>query len=438
MELREFKHWLLDKGLDENELYIESIKCYQVEAYKAAYMFSYLANHKYISELAINYKGIPASFKKNIPQKNERIKKWKKEVKLLKSEDKWESTLNDLIQSDPQKTGNIFELPKGVKDRISEMRSLRNVSAHAKERKITESTVQELWNDIVYTYPYFVINGTRENWLSRFDQIVTYAGENSKDSIKELQKNLQNLSIDNQLKILEEIIKKYILELEFLEKIPKLVIHFLNEYFSKKQHNLVNDLSLTSQIFLSIVLEKFEIKGDIYDIIELLKELKKDSLFIDLCADYSNHFWRLIDYLYPQSNEKELTQLIMDYLNMAHEILKDTDFKKFSILSSSGVLLEQAKIKVETLYYYTMNRTGDKKHKTSTFDYSKFSRNAHFVRYVMYRISNEEKLKDEQDFSDFIQRCEKVLFDSEDELLLEVQEKIREYNLKYKIIEEKK
>ena len=42
MVVKQFKQWLVGNDLDNNELFNESIKCYQVEAYKAAYLFSYL------------------------------------------------------------------------------------------------------------------------------------------------------------------------------------------------------------------------------------------------------------------------------------------------------------------------------------------------------------------------------------------------------------
>lgn len=55
MELREFKHWLIDNDFESNELYQKAIKCYQVEAYKAAYLYTYLANIQYVTDLVLSY-----------------------------------------------------------------------------------------------------------------------------------------------------------------------------------------------------------------------------------------------------------------------------------------------------------------------------------------------------------------------------------------------
>ena len=90
MEVREFKKWLIDNNLDNDELYQESLKCYQVEAYKAAYIFSYLANHKYIAKLAIDYNGIPTNFMSKCSDENKRAVDWQKCIDSLKDEDMWE------------------------------------------------------------------------------------------------------------------------------------------------------------------------------------------------------------------------------------------------------------------------------------------------------------------------------------------------------------
>lgn len=49
MEIKKFKQWLIENEYEEDELFVQSIKCFQIEAYKAAYLYSYLALINYIS-----------------------------------------------------------------------------------------------------------------------------------------------------------------------------------------------------------------------------------------------------------------------------------------------------------------------------------------------------------------------------------------------------
>ena len=87
-------------------------------------------------------------------------------------------TVNDnLIKA--KEEDNIFKLPSKIKEKYAHMRVLRNNAAHAKDRKISESTVIELWNEIEYTLPYFEINGTVEAWLDELDKKIKYLDSES-------------------------------------------------------------------------------------------------------------------------------------------------------------------------------------------------------------------------------------------------------------------
>ena len=226
MEVREFKKWLIDNNLDNDELYQESLKCYQVEAYKAAYIFSYLANHKYIAKLAIDYNGVPSNFMSKCADEDKRRSDWQKCVHSLKDEDKWEKTVNDnLIQV--KEDSNIFKLPSKIKEKYSHMRVLRNNAAHAKDRKISESTVIELWNEIEYTLPYFEINGTIEAWLDELDKRVKYLSDSS--DVDDLLMKFNYYPIGNKIIIVKRIIKKYLIDYESDNDYPKIVTTFLSD-----------------------------------------------------------------------------------------------------------------------------------------------------------------------------------------------------------------
>ncbi|HEP1704533.1 TPA: hypothetical protein VB684_001572, partial [Streptococcus pyogenes] len=215
MELREFKAWLLKNHFEEDELYKESIKCYQVEAYKAAYIFSYLANHKFIAKLAIDYSGVPSNFMSKCPDDEVRKSSWQKCVNSLKNEDEWEQTVNEkLIQA--WEDDNVFKLPFKIKEKYSHMRVLRNNAAHAKDCRISESTVLELWNEIEYIYPYFVINGTIDAWMEDLEKLVRYSNS-SIESQNQLQNKFGDFSTENKTLIVKKIIQKYLVDSEWDE-----------------------------------------------------------------------------------------------------------------------------------------------------------------------------------------------------------------------------
>lgn len=49
MDIREFKKWIIENHFEENDLFQEALICYNNRAYKAAYMFSYLAFTNYMT-----------------------------------------------------------------------------------------------------------------------------------------------------------------------------------------------------------------------------------------------------------------------------------------------------------------------------------------------------------------------------------------------------
>lgn len=65
MDLRAFKEWIIENDFENNELFQESLVCYCNRAYKAAYMFSYLAFIEYLRDIILEYKGVPIKFEEN-------------------------------------------------------------------------------------------------------------------------------------------------------------------------------------------------------------------------------------------------------------------------------------------------------------------------------------------------------------------------------------
>ncbi|MGT2895344.1 hypothetical protein ACVRZR_03050 [Streptococcus entericus] len=446
MELREFKHWMIDKGFENDELFLESIKCYQVEAYKAAYIFSYLANHKYISETAIKYRGVPKSFMKNCPEEDVRLKEWQKKVELLKHEDSWEEEVNNLINADDNgKAGNIFALQENIRKYFPEMRNLRNVAAHAKDRYITESTVQELWNNIVYLFPNFVINGSKEDWLEGFDQIVKYSNYSS-ELLDSKIADFTDFSKENQLILIKKIIDNYLVQLDWDETPSEIVLNFLSKVLigPNSYNKEIRELELTAkeEIYLSIVINGYLLAHSEIDVFPQFEELVKDYFFRYLCDKYPENFWKLVDQFLREVNESKLLTIIFKFLKNNNSVLLEADYKSHKILSENVSFLERVLEKISHLYYYTKSSTGQQCHSTSTFDYSKFYDYEHYMVFLFYKISTDSTLLEHERVKDFMKRCEKLATSdysgkywcSEENM----QKSIRKINEKYKVLKEPK
>ena len=441
MEVREFKKWLIDNGFEDDELYQESLKCYQVEAYKAAYIFSYLANHKYIARLAIDYRGIPSNFMSKCLENKQDIRenKWEEKIKSLQNEDEWEQTVNDiLIQA--KDTNNVFRLPDKIKQKYSHMRILRNNAAHAKDRLISESTVLELWNEIQYTYPYFVINGTIDAWLDELDKVVKYSNNDSK-YLDELFDKFNNFSVDNKSIVIKSLIKKYLIDSDYNEEYPNIIINFLSNVFQDNKYSkqISKSFSEEEEIYLYICTGKYKFHNEMIKLSTSLEILKKNYQFRYFCEEFSNNFWKFIDEISGNANPDTLISTLLFLLKQTDSRLLAINYGDSRFLESNDLFFEAILAKIDHLYYYTMTYTGQKHHQTPTFDYSKFDSYIDYIRYIAYRVSIDSNLRQNNKVKEFIKRFKKLMIAdySEDHWHSErqMQEQIKEINETYTLVD---
>ena len=170
MDIKQFKKWLIDNGLEEDDLFSEALKCYQIEAYKASFLYSYLGFVNFIKEIILNYKGVPEKIK--AVNGNDAEKKWKNKIQELDSEEQWETKTFTFIVMGTEE--NIFLLKDSIRNEFIQKKVLRNVCAHNKQRKIAINTVEDLWDFIEYSKPYFVINGTVKMLKDQFAKIIKF------------------------------------------------------------------------------------------------------------------------------------------------------------------------------------------------------------------------------------------------------------------------
>lgn len=439
MEVREFKKWLIDNGFEDDELYQESLKCYQVEAYKAAYIFSYLANHKYIARLAIDYRGTPSNFMSECPEQHIKEDRWEEKIKSLQNEDEWEQTVNEiLIQA--KDTSNVFRLPDKIKQQYSHMRVLRNNAAHAKDRLISESTVLELWNEIQYTYPYFVINGTIDAWLDELDKVAKYSNNDLK-YLDNLFDKFNTFSIHNKSIVVKSLIKKYLIDSDYDEDYPKIIIAFLSKLFQDNKYleQISKNFSEEEEIYLYICIGKYKLQNEMIKLFTSLETLIKNYQFRYFCEEFPINFWKFIDEISRTANQDTLINTLLFLLKQTDSRLLDVDFCDSHFLQSNTLFFEKILDEISQLYYYTMTSTGQKRHSTSTFDYLKFRSYINYIAYVTYRILEDPNLKQCDNVKEFIKHYEKLMTDDYSVDIwhteLQMQEQLKEINKKYSIVE---
>lgn len=369
MEVKEFKKWLVEKDFDEDELFKESIKTYNAEAYKAAYLFSYLAFMNVIRNRILNYSNIPSSFEKNIENEESRQKKWENKLEDLRGEEKWEGALFNLIKQQTDK--NIFDLKQSVSASFEEKRILRNVAAHNKNRKIDDSTVNELWNLFEYSIEYFEINGSYQTWLDRLNLISTFSNEEEVErNIEKLMEDYKQLSTRSRKIIFQKIIEEYnnttIFEGSNRFKIIKIIIEKLISNPEEDIYDFIDTIEQDIFVFLNndnynLKFKEYEIRAKVleqkpYEIVQMIKESnlqnKINNLLILLNSkEYEQNWIKIIEKV--NKNNKELINFSEDLLDLISQ--------SFEYISN------------ECKKLFTFKNSNNKTQSTDTVDYLKWS-----------------------------------------------------------------
>lgn len=259
MDIKQFKIWLIENQMDNNDLFLQSLKCYQVEAYKASFQYSYLGFMDYIRQLIIDYRDVPKQFENKRDGQAGIEGLWKSSIKPLDSEDKWEETVLNFI-NEGTKT-NIFMLKDSIRNEFIQKKDLRNVCAHNKTRSITATTVEDLWDFIVYAYPYFVINGSLDVLKERFEKVVRFTEKGKYEiEIKAIYDDYIKMQINDRkeyflwlLNFINEAIKSY--NLRVLECIDFL-LGYIFDKAEVEEYQWINNVEIEIYCYLSITIIK--------------------------------------------------------------------------------------------------------------------------------------------------------------------------------------
>ncbi len=278
-------------------LLTESIICYNVGAYKSAYLMSYLAFKQTIRERILNFDKCPDGFLTT---------DWEEVKNNLYDDEHWESKLNAYVEVNPNKSGsiNIFKYQK--KDNVREnilikykyWKNIRNCCAHAKEVHINSATVEQFWNYIQDDLCEFYVNGGKTYLVNELCEIYKY--RTIDDYLKKLPNILTDIALiykNNINDCFEEFFKIVKDRFRIMGKEDK---GFWDKFIYNENENikyyLVKNLMKDADIFVNFYGHYHEILTIAYEIDKVfIKEKLGEWLIYDRpCEDYEiKRYWEL-------------------------------------------------------------------------------------------------------------------------------------------------
>ncbi|RIO46589.1 hypothetical protein [Staphylococcus pasteuri] len=248
-------------------------------------------------------------------------------------------------------------MKQSVSASFEEKRILRNVAAHNKNRKIDDSTVNELWNLFEYSIEYFEINGSYQTWLDRLNLISTFSNEEEVErNIEKLMEDYKQLSTRSRKIIFQKIIEEYnnttIFEGSNRFKIIKIIIEKLISNPEEDIYDFIDTIEQDIFVFLNndnynLKFKEYEIRAKVleqkpYEIVQMIKESnlqnKINNLLILLNSkEYEQNWIKIIEKV--NKNNKELINFsedLLDLISQSFEYISNECKKLFTFKNSNN------------------------------------------------------------------------------------------------------
>ncbi|MGU9483667.1 hypothetical protein ACV31K_07175, partial [Clostridium perfringens] len=245
-----------EKNLTDNAkvLMQESIACYKIGAYRSAYIMSYLAFKQTIRERVITAPSYPDCYVDNIEWNNN-------VVELLKKDDKWEETINKIIEANPEKKKDnkfasifMYSNREKVLIRYKYWKNIRNSCAHAKNESIDSATIEQFWNYIKDDLSEFYVLGGKTYLMNELIDCYKYYDCDAKD--------IAHLLMDIKI-IYKDELKEFFKE--FLNNLIKVKRSLINNKNIKFWEQIIfNHEDIIKNEFVASICEKQEIFLDFY------------------------------------------------------------------------------------------------------------------------------------------------------------------------------
>lgn len=154
-----FEKWVNSNDVNSqaSDLFSESVICYKVGAYSAAYIMAFLGFQISIKDRMLKSNGFKPD---NMDQRY-----YDNILKNLGDENKWDQQVFDAITR--KSPDQIFLINDDIVTEYRYLKKIRNDCAHAKHNKIISSHVEILWSFIEVNYYKFVFNGGKASLLDK-------------------------------------------------------------------------------------------------------------------------------------------------------------------------------------------------------------------------------------------------------------------------------
>ncbi|MFR9276225.1 MULTISPECIES: hypothetical protein [Peptoniphilaceae] len=405
MDAKNFKIWLTENDMDNNELFRESLKCYSINANRASYLLSYLGFLDYIKNLIIQFDGVPNSYKEESSDECAQSK-WKKRKENLYIDSKWEEqVIGYILENDKS---NIFRLKNEIIKEFETKRIIRNACAHNKKRPVTTSTIEDLWDFIVYSNPYFVINGTDELFKENLQKILDFLSfKDYKEEIKvvynyysKLQNNEREKCFDFLLKLLEEKIT----ELNSSEALKRLniLLEYVLENKENEEYIWIKNKDKAIDIYFFLNLEGYnDLRNEKKDIIKYSYENSDDIIEILYKSTNNCKINNFIFLIYLDNNFFKWWNILDKVTSKKYDLVLEKEIKE--ILIDKNNIMQMCK-NLECLYYYNNGYTTKS---TNTLDFLKYHEYLNKIK-IIFELMIEFNIENEY-INDLKSRCKKIL-----------------------------
>lgn len=445
MNVKDFKNWLLENELEENDLFVESLICYNNRAYRAAFMLSYLGIAEYIRRAIIEYNNVPLKFTEKIiseikkekseqktsfyrfvdinhTEKKDTInqaedlsddnlivksflkEEWNKKIVLLSDDDKWDEEFKNLML---EADYNIFLLNKRVRDEFLVKKDLRNVCAHNKSRSITDATVEDLWDFIVYIKPFIVINGTEQLIIDNINNAIKFCNvAECEKKAKEIYKNYSVLGEGDRKIVFDKICD--LLRPRYLVQNKEFICCLLEQIFFKRECSEISWIkkNIEAELFVKMNINNYNCE---IDKAQLYKKLQSENIYSDMFPIST-----VFDIFRRCTNNQKKLLFIKEIYNQENnynhwlDLVISSDDECFYLQNEDilGIIINQSNYlfeDIKKLYSYTC-QYGMKE--TSTLDYCSFGREkiTRKVFLALWLIKNN-KTTLTQDAEELMRRC---------------------------------
>lgn len=153
-----FQSWLLDQNIDvdSRSLFNEALLCYQVGAYRAALVFSYLGLLRILAQRLMT-----ADAPDSLP-----TSAWESIQRRIRDDNTWEAAAFEAtLRVQP---ASVFLVDDDIRQQLQYWRGRRNDAAHSRGNEVSYAHVEMLWLFIRSNLGRFVVNGGRSGLLERF------------------------------------------------------------------------------------------------------------------------------------------------------------------------------------------------------------------------------------------------------------------------------